>query len=114
MYDNPETNRREWITPNGGMARIAEMDGHSTGARRSRIESIDPTDPIAVQDALREQGFHEVRMRDLQNRAALLGFEELAAAEQARAMASPYAAAAVREALGAAQDTARAAGHEVD
>jgi len=96
------------------MARIAEMDGHSTGARRSRIESIDPTDPIAVQDALREQGFHEVRMRDLQNRAALLGFEELAAAEQARAMASPYAAAAVREALGAAQDTARAAGHEVD
>jgi hypothetical protein len=91
------------------------MEGISlTGRSSSKIESIDPTDPVAVADAIREQGFHEQRMIDLKNRAIRLGHEELSEAEGARQAQSIHARIAAREAIETQADVVTANGYRKD
>lgn len=75
----------------------------ASAPRRASLEGIDPNDRVALEDALREQGFHEVRVQDAINKAARVNAERLAAADELRATASPAGQAA----LGDAMDTIR-------
>lgn len=100
---------------------MAELAGVSASPRRSSANSttgrgrdyIDPTDLDAVTRAIREIGFHDVRMQDLRNKATRLASDRLAAAREAALTQSPHIRLSMEEAVAKMQDVARAEGYEV-
>ena len=81
-------------------ATMAELASEAEG---SGFDPIDPTDPVAVQDALTQQGFAEVRRDMLRAEAARVGAVRLAAATGAQASQSGLTRAAHEEAVARAE-----------
>jgi hypothetical protein len=94
---SPEVTARH---PDLVAATMEELAGAGGGAMRgTAMESIDPTDPAAVERALMEIGFAEVRKNNLRQEAEQLNFERLRSAQHARQAQSPHVRAAFDQAI---------------
>jgi hypothetical protein len=113
---SPEVTARHPLVQAEVMAELAGTaggGGSRRAASREKMAGIDPTDRVALEDALRDQGFHEVRKQDLRNAATRIASDRLAAAQAGAALASPHTRLAMREAVEEAQEVARNIGHDI-
>lgn len=89
-------------------ATMREIAGGGSGGKRGgpKPEGIDANDPVALQAALRETGFVQVRMNDLRNKAIRLAATRLAQIQEAHANSGVHAQIAAEMAIKMAEANA--------
>jgi hypothetical protein len=92
------------------MAAAAGISGEATPRKTGSVQGIDPTDTVALQNAVRENGFKKQRKIMLRNQAHRLAAERLSAAVGTRDLLSPASLAAMSELSAELRDNATANG----